>query len=77
MLTNLTLSSEYKDRINKTHIQNVIYKISCNDCDALYVGQTKRQLTTRLKKHKSNIRYDPSKHIVITQHTLENNHNFD
>jgi len=30
--------------------QNVVYKISRDDCDASYVDQTKRQLKTRLQE---------------------------
>jgi len=32
-----------KDRLPDYSKKNVVYKISCNDCDATYVGQTKRK----------------------------------
>jgi len=53
----------------------VIYKIACKDCDASYVGQTKRQLKTRLREHKNNIRHD-SKHTVVSEHIVNFNHAF-
>jgi hypothetical protein len=56
---------------------NVIYRIDCNNCDASYVGQTKRKLQTRIREHKYNIRLDDSKHSVITNHILNYNHTFD
>jgi len=37
---------------------NVVYEISCNDCNATYVGQTKRQLSTRIKEYRQNIDID-------------------
>jgi len=55
---------------------NVVYKIQCNDCNASYVGQTKRQLKTRIKEHRNNIKL-PSKPSVITEHTIEYSHSFD
>ncbi|KYN11463.1 hypothetical protein ALC57_16381 [Trachymyrmex cornetzi] len=39
----------YKDRNQHDKNNNVIYKINCNNCDAFYVGQTKRQLQTSIK----------------------------
>jgi len=36
----------------KIFTQNV-YKINCNDCSASYVGQTKRQLGTRINEHRN------------------------
>jgi len=32
---------------------------------------------TRIKEHKCNIRLDPSKHSVVSQHILQANHSFD
>jgi len=56
---------------------NIVYKISCNNCNASYVGQTKRQLKTRINEHVKNIKFDESKHSVITKHMLDNDHIFD
>jgi len=56
---------------------NVIYKIGCNNCEASYVGQTKRQLRTRIREHINNLKQDQTKHSVISEHILNHNHNFD
>jgi len=39
-----------------------------------YVGQTKRQLKTRVKEHKSNKKLDPNKLSVISEHINLFNH---
>ena len=44
-----------KDDLEHFHNQNVVYRISCEDCDISYIGQTKRQLKTRLHEHVSDI----------------------
>jgi len=67
----------HKDREPRLSNNNVIYKISCNDCDATYVDQTKRQLKTRFKEHKNNIRQNHSKHSVVSEHIINFNHAFD
>jgi len=54
-----------------------MYKIFCKDCDASYMGQTKRKLKTRLNEHIKNIKLDPQKHSVISDHILEHDHSFD
>jgi len=41
------------------------------------VGQSKRQLGTRLKEHKNNLKLDQSKHSVISEHIIKYNHSFD
>jgi len=66
-----------KDPTEHTHKNNIVYKINCNNCDASYVGQTKRKMMTRIKEHHDNIKLDKSKHSVITEHILDLNHNFD
>jgi len=66
-----------KDYTEHSHKNNVVYKINCKNCDASYVGQTKRQIRTRKKEHHNNIKADKSKHSVITEHILNFDHNFD
>ena len=45
-----------KDELEPLSNQNVAYKISCEDYDASYVGQTKRKLNKRLHEHISDIK---------------------
>jgi len=66
-----------KDQTEYTKKSNIVYKISCKDCDATYTGQTKRQLQTRVKEHYNNIKLDSTKHSVISEHILKYNHMFD
>jgi len=58
-----------KNRTEHTQKNNVVYKINCKNCEVTYVGQTKRQLKTKVKEHCSNIKLD-TKHSVITEHIL-------
>jgi len=37
--TLIYIIKEHKDVLPKFSTKNVVYKISCNDCDASYVGQ--------------------------------------
>jgi len=37
----------------------------------------KRQLKTRLKEHKNNLKQDQSKYLIISEHIIEYNHSFD
>ena len=55
---------------------NIVYDLSCNDCDEIYVGQTKRKLRARIKEHKN----AKSRHSLtsnVAEHALKNNHNVD
>jgi len=66
-----------KDKNTLFDNNNVIYKICCNDCDASYVRQTKRKLKTRINEYLKNIKLDPQKHSVTTDHILEFDHTID
>lgn len=66
----------HKDIMPKDSCNNVVYKVSCNDCDASYVGQTGRQLKKRISEHRNHIRRNTSQPSVITNHRLEFGHDF-
>jgi len=54
---------------------NVVYKLRCAQCDASYVGQTRRLLKTRIDEHQSHIRKNTNQSSVITKHHFS--HDFD
>jgi len=56
---------------------DVVYKINCKDCEASYVGQTKRRLRTKIKEHINDINKKSGALSVISIHHMENNHEFD
>jgi len=66
----------HKDKNTLETNNNIVYKISCKNCNASYVGQTRRQLKTRISEHIKNIRLDESKHSVVTKFRLVKHHNF-
>ena len=66
----------HKDPLPDSSRRNVVYKINCESCDASYVGQTGRQLHTRISEHKNQIRHNTTNHSVITEHRLNFDHNF-
>jgi len=67
----------HKDVLPVLSRSSVVYKINCSDCNASYVGQTKRTLNTRVNEHKSHIRRNPVQSSVITDHRKKSKHEFD
>ena len=59
-----------KDNIPKRLKSLVVYRVHCTECDATYIGKTKRHMATRLKEH-----LDPRKPTAVTEHLIHNNHN--
>jgi len=66
-----------KDTLTIGSNKNVVYKLSCKNCNATYVGQTKRKLTTRLTEHMKDINKITSNHSVVTNHRIEMKHDFE
>lgn len=55
----------YKDPLPITSNKNVVYKIFCNDCDALYVKQTGRQLRIKNFEHRKHINKNINAHYKL------------
>lgn len=62
----------------KDKIENLdktgIYKVSCNECQDVYIGQTRRKLKTRFKEHLSHIKYNRPLKSSVAAHVLNNSH---
>ena len=70
------LLTNVKDRDEPNNRQGAVCKIKCSDCQASYVGETGRNLNTRLTEHKRATRNgDPNNHIAV--HHQLTNHNID
>ena len=51
-----------------------IYKISCQDCDSIYVGQTKRRLSTRNDEHRRACTNKETQKSAVAEHMVKNRH---
>lgn len=65
-----------KDRDPIAKKSNLVYKIPCNDCDGVYIGQTKRYLQKRIYEHTVDIKKPPNQQTALTKHAIDNNHTF-
>ena len=78
-----------KDKVVKQKNVGVVYKIPCNQCEKVYIGETGRQLETRITEHKkeavkisdrnftrSTRTASTNEHhkSAITDHVCQNNH---
>ena len=64
-----------KDKISDEDKTNCVYQISCGECPAQYIGQTSRELKTRVKEHQRAVAsFDPNS--LIYQHLQETDHFF-
>ena len=64
-----------KDPVDKENVVGLVYKIKCEECEALYVGETERSLQSKLSEHRrpSSTSSEVAKHIHTDQpeHTVE------
>ena len=70
------LLTKVKDKDKPEDKQGAVYKIKCCDCQAPYIGETGRNLSTRLTEHKKVTRNgDVNNHIA--EHYLQTKHQID
>ncbi|XP_057291948.1 uncharacterized protein LOC130614539 [Hydractinia symbiolongicarpus] len=68
--------SKPKDKINLEEQNNVVYEIPCKDCDAVYIGETKRKFKQRVQEHMRAVRNGDVKKNEIADHSWSRSHQF-
>ena len=68
--------NKHKDHRKPLDSNNVIYKIPCQDCEQVYIGETSKTANTRITEHKNAIRREDSRSLPAT-HVINHNHRFD
>ena len=70
------LLTNFKDKDEPNDRQGAVYKIKCCNCQATYIGETGRNLNTRLTEHKRATR-NGDVNNNIAEHHLQTNHRID
>ena len=52
------------DKLNKYNQTNKVYQLKCKNCNATYVGETKREVGIRISEHVDNSSLE--KYSVVT-----------
>ena len=64
-----------KDRVPTDRKTHAVYSIPCDDCEKVYLGQTKRQFCTHLKEHQRAVSNFNSSKSALAEHVCETSHN--
>ena len=64
-----------KLRKNLSEEKNVVYRISCRDCNCTYIGETTQIIEDRRNQHKSCVKTGEEKngiavHVLNTKHSI-------
>ena len=76
MFTLRRLLTNFKDKDEPEDRPGAVYKIKCSDCQATYIGETGRNLTTRLNEHeratkKGDLNNNIAEHQLKTSQTID------
>ena len=66
-----------KDVINFEQKCGLVYRISCQDCNVVYVGETRRSVKTRKRKHVDLAKTFNIKKSALRQHVMDFDHRID
>ncbi|KAK3727755.1 hypothetical protein QZH41_005220 [Actinostola sp. cb2023] len=66
--------SKPKDTIPCNKKTGVVYQIPCEDCEAVYIGETGRSLGTRKKEHMASVRLAKTQASALAEHATKEGH---
>ena len=69
-------SGSIKGPIPTEKKHNIIYKLDCKDCDAVYIGESKRAYQTRIGEHISAVQKADTRWYGTADHCWKFNHDF-
>ena len=71
--TSQTIKNILQSRSNPPTQNNTgVYAIPCTSCNKHYIGETSRDLTTRIHEHKRDIRVDDTRNACVTHRNTHN-----
>lgn len=76
LITNHINFTNLKDKIPIANQSDVVYKIPCSQCEAIYIGQTSQALSRRITLHKSDSRLRPDR-CALANHAYNKKHVID
>ena len=68
--------SNPKDKVNLDKQNNIVYKIPCQDCNAVYIGETKRSFKQRSSEHMRAVKNGEIEKNEIADHCCKLDHKF-
>ena len=66
-----------KDPIQEKETYGVIYQVPCKNCEESYIGQTKRNINTRLKEHRTAVKKGRIQKSALSEHVMNKVHLID
>lgn len=69
------LYSRLKTPINLLEQHNIIYCLKCNDCECVYIGQSKQKCKMRMYQHGYSIKHK-KRDTALSVHAIDNGHSF-
>ena len=73
-LTIRKLLPSLKDPLDNSEKSCLVYQVPCRDCSFVYIGQTKRDLKSRLDEHKRAIKNQHPDLSVLCEHSITKGH---
>ncbi|XP_050507994.1 uncharacterized protein LOC126885465 [Diabrotica virgifera virgifera] len=70
------LYSKMKQPLTTLECTDVVYRIECTECPASYIGETGRNLSSRIISHKSDCRLNKPT-CALAEHTIDLDHKID
>jgi len=67
--------TQLADKIEKSEQSGVVYQVNCNNCDGVYIGETRQKLHTRMDQHAYDIKSNKdntalANHVKNLKHTV-------